>query len=56
MEVQYFYENASFDTAVGMKPSLVVELSGTIGAQGLSFGAETGHDCHKEIYQVQRWN
>jgi voltage-dependent anion channel protein 2 len=44
VEVQYFHENASFATAVGMKPSPVVELSGTVGAQGLTFGAEAGYD------------
>jgi voltage-dependent anion channel protein 2 len=42
--VQYFHENASFATAVGMKPSPVVELSGTVGAHGLAFGAEAGYD------------
>jgi voltage-dependent anion channel protein 2 len=44
VEVQYFHENASFATAVGMKPSPVVELSGTVGAHGLAFGAEAGYD------------
>ncbi|XP_006649583.1 mitochondrial outer membrane protein porin 5 [Oryza brachyantha] len=44
VEVQYFHENASFATAVGMKPSPVVEFSGTAGAQGIAFGAEAGFD------------
>lgn len=44
MELHYFHENASFATVVGTKPSPVVELSGTVGAQGLVFGAEGGYD------------
>ena len=44
VELQYFHENASFATVVGTKPSPVVELSGTVGAQGVSFGAEAGYD------------
>ncbi|KAG8091468.1 hypothetical protein GUJ93_ZPchr0012g19399 [Zizania palustris] len=44
VELQYFHENASFVTFVAMKPSPVVEFSGTVGGQGLSFGAEGGYD------------
>lgn len=44
LELQYFHENASFATVVGMKPSPVVEFSGTVGAHGVAFGAEGGYD------------
>lgn len=44
VEAQYFHENASFATAVGMKPSPVVEFSGTVGPKGLAFGAEAAFD------------
>ncbi|KAL6640899.1 hypothetical protein ACP70R_019080 [Stipagrostis hirtigluma subsp. patula] len=44
LELQYFHDHASFATVVGMKPSPVVEFSGTVGSQGVAFGAEGGYD------------
>ncbi|CAN6296098.1 unnamed protein product [Urochloa humidicola] len=44
VELHYFHENATFASVVGTKPSPVVELSGTVGAQGVAFGAEAGYD------------
>ncbi|KAF0930578.1 hypothetical protein E2562_033576 [Oryza meyeriana var. granulata] len=44
LELQYFHENASFATVVGMKPSPLVEFSGTVGGHGVAFGAEGGYD------------
>ncbi|KAL6867646.1 hypothetical protein ACP4OV_015670 [Aristida adscensionis] len=44
VELQYFHEHASFATAVGTKPSPVIDFSGTVGAQGVVFGAEGGFD------------
>uniref|UniRef100_A0A0E0M6S8 Mitochondrial outer membrane protein porin 5 n=1 Tax=Oryza punctata TaxID=4537 RepID=A0A0E0M6S8_ORYPU len=44
VELQYFHENASFATVVGMKPSPLVEFSGTVGGQGVAFGAEGAYD------------
>ncbi|CAL4921349.1 unnamed protein product [Urochloa decumbens] len=44
VELHYFHENATFASVVGTKPSPVVEFSGTVGAQGVAFGAEAGYD------------
>lgn len=44
LEVQYFHDHASFVTAVDLKSSPVVDLSGTLGAHGIVFGAEAGFD------------
>ncbi|XP_038975798.1 mitochondrial outer membrane protein porin 5-like [Phoenix dactylifera] len=44
LEIQYFHHHASFTTAVALKQSPVVDLSGTVGAHGIAFGAEAGFD------------
>ncbi|XP_010938962.1 mitochondrial outer membrane protein porin 5 [Elaeis guineensis] len=44
LEIQYFHHHASFTTAVALKQSSVVDLSGTVGAHGIAFGAEAGFD------------
>ncbi|KAL6883644.1 hypothetical protein ACP4OV_011058 [Aristida adscensionis] len=44
LELQYLHENASFAAVFGMKPSLVVEFSGTVGAEGVAFGAKGRYD------------
>ncbi|KAM0823057.1 hypothetical protein ACQ4PT_071102 [Festuca glaucescens] len=44
VELQYFHEHATFSTAVGTKPSPVVEFSGAVGPQGLAIGGEAGFD------------
>ncbi|XP_020101050.1 mitochondrial outer membrane protein porin 5-like [Ananas comosus] len=44
LEVQYFHDHASFASIVALNPSPVVELSGTVGAQGIAIGAEAGFD------------
>ncbi|KAL6641087.1 hypothetical protein ACP70R_019268 [Stipagrostis hirtigluma subsp. patula] len=50
LELQCFHEYASFAAVVGMKPSLVVELSGTVGGQGVSIGAEGRYDAAKQKF------
>lgn len=42
--MQYFHDHASFASIVSLNPSPVVELSGTVGAQGVAIGAEAGFD------------
>jgi len=44
VEVQYFHDHASFATVVALKQTPVVDLSATIGAHGVAFGAEAGFD------------
>ncbi|OAY85833.1 Mitochondrial outer membrane protein porin 5 [Ananas comosus] len=44
LELQYFHDHASLATAVGLKASPVVDLSGTVGVHGVAFGAEAGYD------------
>ncbi|RWW24560.1 hypothetical protein GW17_00011140, partial [Ensete ventricosum] len=43
--VQYLHHHASLSSVMALKKSPVVELSGTVGAQGLAFGAEAGFDA-----------
>ncbi|KAJ8505923.1 hypothetical protein OPV22_006809 [Ensete ventricosum] len=43
--VQYLHHHASLASVMALKQSPVVELSGTVGAQGLAFGAEAGFDA-----------
>lgn len=44
MELQYFHDHASIATVVALKQTPVVDLSATIGAHGVAFGAEAGFD------------
>ncbi|CAA7387825.1 unnamed protein product [Spirodela intermedia] len=44
LEVQYFHDHASVAGAVGLKQSPTVDLSATVGAHGIAFGAEAGFD------------
>ncbi|XP_058069855.1 mitochondrial outer membrane protein porin 2-like isoform X2 [Magnolia sinica] len=44
LEVQYFHEHATFTTAVALNQSPALDLTGTIGTQSFSFGAEAGYD------------
>ncbi|CAL9092252.1 membrane protein porin [Musa troglodytarum] len=44
LEVRYLHHHASLASVMALKQSPVVELSGTVGAQGLAFGAEAGFD------------
>ncbi|XP_072992955.1 mitochondrial outer membrane protein porin 5-like [Typha latifolia] len=44
IEVQYFHDHGSFASLVGLKPSPIVDLSATLGAHGIVFGAEAGFD------------
>ncbi|CAL9159373.1 unnamed protein product [Musa hybrid cultivar] len=44
LEVWYLHHHASLASVMSLKQSPVVELSGTVGAQGLAFGAEAGFD------------
>lgn len=44
VEVQYFHDHASFATVVALKQSPLVDLSATMGAHGVAFGAEAGFD------------
>ncbi|XP_008787191.2 mitochondrial outer membrane protein porin 5-like [Phoenix dactylifera] len=44
LEIQYFHDHAGVATAVALKQSPVVDLSGTIGIHGIAFGAEAGFD------------
>lgn len=52
--MQYFHENATFATVVCMKPSPVVEFSGTVGATGVSFGAECRYDAARGKFRKYR--
>lgn len=44
VEVQYFHDHATFATVVALKQTPLVDLSATIGAHGVAFGAEAGFD------------
>lgn len=44
LEVQYFHDHASVAGAVALKHSPTVDLSATVGAHGIAFGAEAGFD------------
>ncbi|CAL9780239.1 mitochondrial outer membrane protein porin 5-like [Musa acuminata AAA Group] len=44
LEVQYLHHHASVASVVALKQNPLVELSGTVGAQGIAFGAEAGFD------------
>ncbi|CAA7411150.1 unnamed protein product [Spirodela intermedia] len=44
LEVQYFHDHASVAGAVGLKQSPIVDLSATVGSQGIAFGAEAAFD------------
>lgn len=42
--MQYLHHHASVASVVALKQNPLVELSGTVGAQGIAFGAEAGFD------------
>ncbi|RRT59252.1 hypothetical protein B296_00022064 [Ensete ventricosum] len=44
LEVQYLHHHASVASVVALKQNPLVEFSGTVGAQGIAFGAEAGFD------------
>ncbi|CAL4924545.1 unnamed protein product [Urochloa decumbens] len=54
LKLHYFHENATFATVVCMKPSPVVEFSGTIGVKGLAFGAECRYDAARGKFRKYR--
>ncbi|KAG6533276.1 mitochondrial outer membrane protein porin 5-like [Zingiber officinale] len=44
LEVQYLHHHASLASVVALNKSPLIELSGTMGSQGIAFGAEAGFD------------
>ncbi|CAN6284125.1 unnamed protein product [Urochloa humidicola] len=54
LKLQYFHENATFATVVCMKPSPVVEFSGTVGIKGLALGAECRYDAGRKKFRKYR--
>ncbi|CAN6318717.1 unnamed protein product [Urochloa humidicola] len=54
LKLQYFHENATFATVVCMKPSPVVEFSGTVGIKGLALGAECRYDGGRKKFRKYR--
>uniref|UniRef100_K4AIJ6 Uncharacterized protein n=1 Tax=Setaria italica TaxID=4555 RepID=K4AIJ6_SETIT len=54
LKLQYFHENATFATVVCMKPSPAIEFSGTVGAKGVSFGAECRYDTARGKFRKYR--
>ncbi|CAN6324171.1 unnamed protein product [Urochloa humidicola] len=54
LNLQYFHENATFATVVCMKPSPVVEFSGTVGVKGIAFGAECRYDAARGKFRKYR--
>ncbi|CAN6288391.1 unnamed protein product [Urochloa humidicola] len=54
LNLQYFHENATFATVVCMKPSPVVEFSGTVGVKGIAFAAECRYDAARGKFRKYR--
>ncbi|XP_058080843.1 mitochondrial outer membrane protein porin 2-like [Magnolia sinica] len=44
LEVQYFHEHTTFTTAMALKQSPIIDLTGTIGTPTFAIGAEAGYD------------
>ncbi|KAM0967064.1 mitochondrial outer membrane protein porin 4 [Malus sylvestris] len=44
LDVKYLHPHAAFDSSIGLNPTPLLELSGTIGSKDLSLGAEIGFD------------
>lgn len=42
--MQYLHHHASLASVVALNKSPLIELSGTMGSQGIAFGAEAGFD------------
>ncbi|XP_074575233.1 mitochondrial outer membrane protein porin 5-like [Curcuma longa] len=49
LEVQYLHHHASLASVVTLNKSPLIELSGTIGAQGIAFGSEVGYDTSSGV-------
>lgn len=50
LELQYLHHHATLASVVALKQSPVVELSATVGAQGIAFGAEAGFDTASGVF------
>uniref|UniRef100_A0A0D9W0G9 Porin domain-containing protein n=1 Tax=Leersia perrieri TaxID=77586 RepID=A0A0D9W0G9_9ORYZ len=46
IQQQHFYENANFAFSFETSPYPLLEFSGTLGGQGVAFGAEVGYDTY----------
>lgn len=50
LEVQHFHHHAAFSSSVGFKQSPTIDVSATIGAQGVAFGAEVAFDTASKAF------
>ncbi|KAB2604844.1 mitochondrial outer membrane protein porin 4 [Pyrus ussuriensis x Pyrus communis] len=49
LDVQYLHPHAALDSSIGLNPTPLLELSGTIGSKDLSLGAEIGFDTTSSL-------
>ncbi|KAM0963696.1 hypothetical protein ACFX1Q_023635 [Malus domestica] len=49
LDVKYLHPHAAFDSSIGLNPTPLLELSGTIGSKDLSLGAEIGFDTTSSL-------